>query len=364
MEAAKWVRKAAEQNDAMAQDNLGVFYRDGVGVPKDELTAVGWFRKAAERAYPEAQYNLGVCYRDGQGVPASVAEAVKWFRAAAEQNYAPAQNNLGSCYLQGIGVPKDAKEAVRWWRKAAEQNQVAAQNSLGGGYALGQGVEKDEVKAVEWYRKAAEQNFAGAQFNLGYCYAMGQGVPQDYVEGYKWLLLSAGQGLQPAKETMTRLERRLTPTQLAEGQKRASSFVPPEALSINAQPAGAGGNEPAELLPKAESGDAKAQNELGEAFYAGKRIVAKDPVKAVEWFRKAAEQNLAAAQSNLGVCYERGDGVAKYEVEAYKWDLLAAAQGDTKAKRDVSMLELMMSREQLAEGKRRAEAWLSERQTK
>jgi hypothetical protein len=42
--------------------------------------------------------------------------------------------------------------------------------------------------------------------------------------------------------------------------------------------------------------------------------------------------------------------VAKYQVEAYKWDLLAAAQGDTKAKRNATALELMMTPGQVAEG--------------
>ena len=82
---------------------------------------------------------------------------------------------------------------------------------------------------------------------------------------------------------------------------------------------------------------------------------------AVKWFRQAAQQNHAVAQSTLGVCYECGDGVAKYEVEAYKWDLLAAAQGDVKAKRNATMLELLMLPEQIAEGKRRAKDWLEQR---
>ena len=74
----------------------------------------------------------------------------------------------------------------------------------------------------------------------------------------------------------------------------------------------------------------------------------------------AATQNLAAAQSNLGVWYERGEGVAKYEVEACKWNLLAAAQGDAKGKRNTTMLELLLSPEALADGKRRAQAWLEQ----
>jgi hypothetical protein len=42
-------------------------------------------------------------------------------------------------------------------------------------------------------------------------------------------------------------------------------------------------------------------------------------VEAVKWYRKAAEQNYAGAQFNLGFCYANGQGVAKDNVEGYKW---------------------------------------------
>ena len=45
----------------------------------------------------------------------------------------------------------------------------------------------------------------------------------------------------------------------------------------------------------------------------------KDDVEAVKWYRRAAEQNDAMAQSNLGGCYAKGQGVAKDEMEAVKW---------------------------------------------
>jgi TPR repeat protein len=118
-----------------------------------------------------------------------------------------------------------------------------------------------------------------------------------------------------------------------------------------------------DLRAKAEKGDPKAQNELGEALYAGKLGVTKDAAQAVKWFRKAADQNHPAAQYNLAVGYERGDGVAKYEVEAYKWYRLAAKQGDRKAQRNTTMLELTMSRDEIEEGKRRESTWLDQRKT-
>ena len=183
----------------------------------------------------------------------------------------------------------------------------------------------------------------------------------ELLEAYQWWLLAAAQGLPAARQAVTALERQLTRAQLAEGQKLAGEFRLPEVSSLHLQQAVAGGNPLPALRARAEAGDAKAQNELGEAFYAGKLGVAKNAVEAAKWFRQAAGRNLPAAQSNLALCYERGDGVAKYEVEAYKWNLLAAAQGDTKARRNASMLELMLSPEEIAEGKRRAQGWTDQR---
>ena len=66
------------------------------------------------------------------------------------------------------------------------------------------------------------------------------------------------------------------------------------------------------------------------------------------------EQNYAAAQYNLGFCYAHGDGVAEDLVEAYKWLLLAARQGDEGAKQIMKVLESKLTLEQIAEGKKRA----------
>ena len=123
-------------------------------------------------------------------------------------------------------MAKDQVEAVKWYRKAAEQNHAKAQYNLGVCYAHGEGVAKDQVEAAKWYRKAAEQNFAPAQFNLNVCYYNGEGVAKDWVEAYKWLLLVARQGDEDAKKSVTVLESKLTPEQIADGTTRARDFMP------------------------------------------------------------------------------------------------------------------------------------------
>ena len=86
-QAVKWYRKAAEQGDAYAQNNLGVCYKNGQGVTQDYYEAVKWYRKAAEQGHARAQFNLGVCYKNGQGVTQDYYEAVKWYRKCQNHNF-------------------------------------------------------------------------------------------------------------------------------------------------------------------------------------------------------------------------------------------------------------------------------------
>jgi len=75
------------------------------GVPQDDAEAVKWYRRAADQGDAKAQDNLGAMYATGRGVPRDDAEAVKWFRRAAIQGDADAENNLGRMYAKGRGVP-------------------------------------------------------------------------------------------------------------------------------------------------------------------------------------------------------------------------------------------------------------------
>ena len=55
--------------------------------------------------------------------------------------------------------------------------------------------------------------------------------------------------------------------------------------------------------------------------------VPENDAEAVKWYRKAADQGHAQAQSNLGVMYVKGEGVPENDAEAFKWYRKAADQG-------------------------------------
>ena len=128
------VKAKAEAGDAESEMELGRRYNKGEGVVKDQVEAVKWIRKAAEQNLAAAQYNLGVCYGRGDGCRDAVAEddveAAKWYRKAAEQNYAAAQYNLGVCYDRGDGVAEDWVEAYKWLLLAAKQGHKAPKEHM------------------------------------------------------------------------------------------------------------------------------------------------------------------------------------------------------------------------------------------
>lgn len=96
-------------------------------------------------------------------------------------------------------------------------------------------------------------------------------------------------------------------------------------------------NEPAAAAPdfgqtkaKAEQGDAAAQYNLGMLYEAGQGT-ALDYTKAAEWYRKAAEQGHPAAQYSLAVMYVYARGVEANDQEALTWLKRAAEQGEPMA---------------------------------
>lgn len=202
-------------------------------------------------------------------------QTVQQLRVAAEQGDADAQYELGARYLWGNrGASVDKMESARWYRKAAEQGIAKAQRQLADYYKNGEGITKDIVEAVKWYRKAAEQWDDAAMNSLGECYAKGEGVAINPNEAVKWFRKAA------------------EPRKLQPGDVVTDAEFTTDTHNYSL-----------------------AQNNLGLCYAKGEGV-AKDPVEAVKWFRKAAEQGNSDAQNNLGVCYANGEGVAKDTAEA------------------------------------------------
>jgi TPR repeat protein len=149
-EAARWLRKSADQNFSAAQFWLAILYEGGIGVPKDPATSTEWLKKAAENNHPQAQFDLACKYEDGDGIPKDDNEANKWLKRAAESENSMAMYNLADKLLRGKGIPKDAKAGVAWLKRAADSGDSKAQFNLGMRYSLGVEVEENDELAFRW----------------------------------------------------------------------------------------------------------------------------------------------------------------------------------------------------------------------
>ena len=160
-------KESAEQGDAEAQWKVGHWFycrhMNNDHDPKNYVEAAIWLRKAAEQGHPSAQHFLAQCYLQGDGVEKDLAEAVKWYRVAAEQGHAGSQDCLGAAYLYGWhGVEQDTEEGMKWLLRAAEQGEFFTWSRLGNIYAEGRnGVPQDKAEAIKWFRKVVGRSPTG-----------------------------------------------------------------------------------------------------------------------------------------------------------------------------------------------------------
>jgi TPR repeat protein len=109
-QAAQWYLKAADQDHALAQFNLGIMYARGQGVLRDDKQSQVWIRKAAHLGDAGAQYNLGMRqHRISMGEASSDScesriEAYKWLRLAAAQGYAASETG---CECVALGMTRE-----------------------------------------------------------------------------------------------------------------------------------------------------------------------------------------------------------------------------------------------------------------
>jgi TPR repeat protein len=102
-----------------------------------------------------------------------------------------------------------------------------------------------------------------------------------------------------------------------------------------------------------------AQSNLA-ALYERGQGVRRDETTALMWLTKSANLGNAAAQYRLGVHEHvagrtrRGESGSEGRIEALKWVRLSATQGYREAENACEFVALSMTREEVAEGERRA----------
>lgn len=197
----------------------------------DYAVAERIYRNLADQGNVVALTQIGIMYRTGRGLPRDDKQAFHWLRRAAALGSPQAQFSVGDMYLRGNGTAQDLLQAAKWYNRAAEQGHPQAQYALGILYKLGGGVRKSNQRAARWFKRSADQGLSEAQYELGTLYVSGQGVLRDYVIAFMWLTLARGSGSSSrtriaAIDALKRLEGRMPPGQIAAAREQARAWRP------------------------------------------------------------------------------------------------------------------------------------------
>lgn len=129
-------------------------------------------------------------------------------------------------------------------------------------------------------------------------------------------------------------------------EQRARAAVPPSTRAVGYEAASAAVRRSDyraaynACLAPAQAGDARCQNMMG-LLYVNGQVGSRTPTDlrvAAEWFRRAAQQNVAPSQFNLALMYERGAGLPQDLNAARMWYARAAAQGHANAAQALARL--------------------------
>lgn len=111
------------------------------------------------------------------------------------------------------------------------------------------------------------------------------------------------------------------------------------------------------LMPLAEQGHSAAQYNIGVMYEWGNGVP-QDNFSALKWYKRSAELSHKDAQNNLGAMYSKGEGTDADLVEALKWFIISAENGSEGGQKNIRIVEKRMSYEQISQAQKLANDWM------
>jgi serine/threonine protein kinase/TPR repeat protein len=247
--------------------------------------ALPLLKRAADSGDAASQGMLGEIYAMGLGVPTDVKEAHAWFELAAAQDHPTGLAGRGWSLLYGYGVPADPERGVALLRQAADRGDAFGHAYLAMADENGIGTARNEPEAARQYELAADQ-LAMASYRLARMYRDGRGVDRSPEDAMKWARKAADVGYY----TGMCLLANLLGARYEQARARARFSAPPDA----------------------------------------------DAREAVDWYRKAAKDQIACGELGLGYMSYYGYGIEASYDQAVTLYERAAAHGDETAKSNLT----------------------------
>jgi TPR repeat protein len=311
-------RKGMELESAISANNLGGCYFYGHGVAQDKEEALRLFSCAAELGNSNAECRLGICKQNGDGCEKDEAGAFEHFKKAAEANNATALYNLARCCDQGLGTEQNFNQAFKYYERSAKLGYPPAKYEAGKMRMTGHGTKKNPDTAYQLLASAVRDGYAPAEYEVANCFFEGNGAVRNRNNAYLHYL--------KAYET-------------DELNKADAAYR----LGVcNLKGLGTGKNEGLafEWFERgSQLGSPDALYMLGECYYYGVGTAQNDFLAAATYLQaieQIDEKNItdekhASLLLAIAQCYEHGRGVDKDAVKAMSFYKKAADTGNDEA---------------------------------
>lgn len=323
--AAYWIEKAADQNMAIAQYNLGVFLNNGWGIAWNPFKAYERFKAAAHDSLPEGEFAYGLFYTDNLVVPRNWDTAYHWLKLAEDAKYEPAKKVIDEFIRRGIPIASDSARTSEAERDSAlgvsnhpveplyldygpdtsshvsdltllneafREGNEKFRKALGVSNIFKKGKSEDTT-AMSVIESAAAVGSPEALAVLGRCYEKGTGVKRDRILAAEQYLRAARMDSRHGLALLLRLVRRKGFSEEVEKRTKADDY---DAAFVWAGLTELGldhrllDEQAFDLLKlAADHGNIPSLIELGRCYYTGQWTPRNPELGAKCWRQAAAE---------------------------------------------------------------------------
>ncbi|KAI8880317.1 HCP-like protein [Backusella circina FSU 941] len=302
-----FIKKAAENHHGLAQAHLGLVYLQGLGVEKNKNEALKWFEQSIKELSPDECYQQGVKFYNGTEVDQNCEVVLLYLQKAAASHHGPSQTQLALMYLEGSGVEKNHDIAMDLIEKSMNEMKLEECYRQGMLFYHKTELENNYDIALHYLNRASKAN-AYAQAQLGHMYLKGVGVAQNYEEAVRWHKRAENNSIGDSRYCLSKI--------CHYDQGGMQDFV--KAFELY--------QEELEMQQYIDDKPPKTPHALrgiGLLYEYGDGSV-QNYKKALEYYKRSAQEENMTAYYNIGLLYYYGKGVDRNYKEALLWFAKAA----------------------------------------
>jgi TPR repeat protein len=326
--ALKFYESALEKNHPWAINNLGLMYRDGLGVAQNEKTAYGFFQEAARLNNPWAYVNLADMTFEGRSVKADPRAAIGWLEQGGHNNCTLCLIEEAAIYHVGeYGIHADRSKTVALLEKAAAVGEDQPKLLLAEMYVVGDGVRQSSRSAFDILKALSDNGYADASVLLG------ELSSDDKIRNYLFDSALGGVGNMPADLTGAfprDIALSIHYWERANEQGSCQSWIDLSSLYDRGVGVGMDTRRAADYVERAVKCDPTNSFyvwKLGMRFYDAKGVD-RDCEAAKRLFERSLGYGYPDAAINLGYIYDKGCApIAQNDQLAFQIYLLGAKLG-------------------------------------